>query len=153
MTSSLVPQYARGGRQFGFRDRVWLVARALRWKNGLVNRVKFRHNIAISIAGLIATFGAVPVAATAWYLAPILLAPIAVMAWGWRAGTDADQDGVSVRALFGKRRFTWAQLAGFVPADRRVVAQLADGGSMVLPAVTPADLPRLIAASGRELTP
>jgi hypothetical protein len=116
-----------------------------------VNKVRFRHNIAISIAGLVALVGAVPVAAAAWYLTPILLVPIAVMAWGWRAGTDADQEGVSVRALFGQRRFTWAQLAGFVPAGRRVVAQLADGRSVLLPAVTPADLPRLVAASGQEL--
>ena len=35
--------------------------------------VKFRHNPAVAIAGLIATFGAIPVATWRWYLAPVLL--------------------------------------------------------------------------------
>jgi hypothetical protein len=113
--------------------------------------VKFRHNVGIAIAGLVAFFGAVPVATQRWYLAPILLVPLAVMIWGWRAGTDADADGVSVRALLGSRRLPWSRITGLVPDGRRVVATLDGGGSVRLPAVTPADLPRLVAATGQEL--
>ncbi|WP_373319496.1 PH domain-containing protein [Rugosimonospora africana] len=116
-----------------------------------MSTVKFRHNAAIVVAGLVALFGAVPVATVQWYLTPILLVPLAVMIWGWRAGTDANQDGLSIRALFGATRVPWERITGFVPAQRRVVAMLDGGGSVTLPAVTPADLPRLVAASGQEL--
>jgi hypothetical protein len=115
-----------------------------------VSTVKFRHNASIAIAGLVALFGAVPVATIRWYLAPILLVPLAVLVWGWRAGTDAGPDGLSIRALFGARRLPWTRISGFVPTGRRVIAMLDGGGSIILPAVAPADLPRLLAASGRQ---
>jgi hypothetical protein len=116
-----------------------------------VSSVKFRHNIGIAIAGLVAFFGAVPVATQRWYLAPILLVPLAVMVWGWRAGTDADAGGVTVRALVGSRALPWSRITGLVPDGRRVVATLDGGGSVRLPAVTPADLPKLVSATGHEL--
>jgi Bacterial PH domain len=117
-----------------------------------VSTVKFRYNVGIAIAGLVAFFGAVPVATVHWYLTPILLVPLAVLVWGWRAGTDADRDGLTVRALLGGRRLPWARITGLVRDGRRVVAVL-DGGTYVrLPAVGPADLPRLVAASGQEVT-
>jgi hypothetical protein len=118
-----------------------------------VNRVKFRYNAGVAIAGLVAFFGATPVATYRWYLTPILLVPLAVTVWGWRAGTDADPDGLSVRALFGSRRLPWSRVTALVPDGRRVVAALDGGSSVRLPAVTPADLPKLVAASGQELTP
>lgn len=117
----------------------------------MVSTVKFRHNAAIVIAGLVALFGAVPVATVRWYLSPILLVPLAVMIWGWRAGTDANRDGLSIRAMFGATRVPWERISGFVPVERRVVAMLDGGDSVTLPAVSPADLPRLVAASGQEL--
>jgi len=80
-----------------------------------VNRVKFRYNAGIAIAGLVAFFGAIPVATVRWYLTPILLVPLAVLIWGWRAGTDADANGLSVRALLGSRRLRDRRAA---PADR-----------------------------------
>jgi hypothetical protein len=117
-----------------------------------VSTVKFRHSSAIAIAGLVAFFGAVPVATFRWYLTPILLVPLAVLVWGWRAGTDADAGGVSVRALLGTRRLPWARITALVPAGQRVVVAVLDGGASVrLPAVRPADLPKLVAASGAEL--
>jgi Bacterial PH domain len=120
--------------------------------HGVVSPVKFRYNAATAIAGGVAVLGAVPVATLHWYLAPILLVPLAVAGWGWRAGTDADPDGLSVRALLGSRRLPWSRVTGLVPDGRRVVAVLDGGTALRLPAVTPADLPRLVAASGQELT-
>jgi hypothetical protein len=117
-----------------------------------VNRVKFRYNVGIAIAGLVAFFGAVPVATFRWYLTPILLVPLAVLVWGWRAGTDADTNGLSVRALLGSRRLPWSRVNALIPDGRRVIARLDGGASVRLPAVTPADLPKLIGASGQELT-
>jgi hypothetical protein len=118
-----------------------------------VSTVKFRHSSTIAIAGLVAFFGAIPVATYHWYLTPILLVPLAVMVWGWRAGTDADDRGVSVRALLGNRRLPWSRITALVPAGRRVVAVLDGGASVRLPAVGPADLPKLVAASGAKLDP
>jgi hypothetical protein len=118
----------------------------------LVRPVKFRHNAAISIAALVAFLGAVPVATARWYLAPILLVPALVAIWGWRAGTDADGDGVRVRALAGTRRIPWSRITGLAPDDRGRVHATLDGGTVVrLPAVGRADLPRLVAASGGDL--
>ena len=78
-----------------------------------------------------------------------LMLPVAV--WGWRAGTDADESGVTVHALFGARRLPWSRISGFAPRGRRVVAVLDGGATVPLTAVTPADLPRLVAASGAEI--
>jgi Bacterial PH domain len=117
-----------------------------------VTRIRFRHHSGIAVAGLIATVGTLPFALSAWYLAPILLVPVAVTLWGWLAGTDADPDGVTIRALLGRRRLPWSRISGFVPEGRRVLAALEGGGAMPLPAVTPAELPTLLAASGQERT-
>jgi hypothetical protein len=117
-----------------------------------VNRVKFRYNAGIAIAGLVAFFGTIPVATFRWYLTPILLVPLAVLVWGWRAGTDADANGLSIRALLGSRRLPWSRVSALVPNGRHVVARLDGGVSVRLPAVTPADLPKLVGASGQELT-
>jgi hypothetical protein len=117
-----------------------------------VTRVRFRQHTAVAIAGLVATVGALPLATVRWYLTPILLVPAAVAVWGWRAGTDADESGVTVRALLGQRRLPWSRIAGFAPVGRRRVrAVLTGGGTVTLTAVTPADLPKLVAASGTEL--
>jgi len=118
-----------------------------------VTRVRFRHHTGLAIAGLVATIGAIPLASVRWYLTPILLIPAAVAVWGWRAGTDADESGVTIRALLGQRRLPWSRIAGFAPVGRRVAAVLEGGGTVTLTAVTPADLPKLVAASGTELTP
>jgi hypothetical protein len=118
-----------------------------------VTRVRFRHHSGLAIAGLVAFFGAIPVATYRWYLSPILLIPVAVAIWGWRAGTDADENGLTVRALLGRRRLPWSRIEGFVPVGRRQVhAVLAGGATVRLIAVTPADLPKLVAASGAELS-
>jgi len=112
-----------------------------------VTRVRFRHHSGLAIAGLVAFFGAIPVATYRWYLAPILLIPAAVAIWGWRAGTDADEGGVTVRALLGRRRLPWSRISGFAPRGRGVVAVLDGGATVPLIAVTPADLPRLVELS------
>lgn len=114
---------------------------------------KFRYPAALAVAALVAAIAAVPLAASWPYLAPIPLVPLAIAVWAWRAGTDADTEGVRVRALLGQRQVPWSRISGLVPAgSRRVTAALTDGGHLPLPAVTPADLPRLVAAGGGEVT-
>lgn len=112
--------------------------------------VRFRYNAAISIAGLVAFLGAVPFAASRWFFAPILLVPLVVAVWGWRAGTDASRDGLLVRALAGTRHVAWSQVTELAADDRgRAYARLHGGSSVRLTAVGAADLPRLVAASGQ----
>ncbi|WP_341719448.1 PH domain-containing protein [Micromonospora sp. FIMYZ51] len=112
--------------------------------------VRFRHHQASLVAAIVATIGAVPLASARAYLLPVLLVPLAVAAWAWRAGTDADADGLRLRALVGQRRIGWEQIAELGADPRgRAVAQLTDGQRLVLPAVRREDLPRLAAAAGR----
>ena len=115
--------------------------------------VKFRYNAAITVAAVVAVIGGLPLATSAWYIAPILLIPLAVAVWGWRAGTDATVNGVRVRALFGSRFVPWPKIESLVVGERnRVFAHTAAGSAIRLTAVTPADLPKLVAASGEQLS-
>jgi hypothetical protein len=116
-------------------------------------RVKFRYNAAITVAAVIAVIGGIPLATSAWYTAPLLLVPLAVAVWSWRAGTDASINGVRVRALFGSRFLPWPKIESLVVGDRdRVYAHTSAGSVVRLTAVTATDLPKLVAASGEELS-
>jgi hypothetical protein len=115
--------------------------------------VRFRYNAAISVAAVVAFVGAVPLAASRWYFVPLLLVPLSVAVWGWRAGTDANANGVRARALFGSRFLPWTRIDSLEVGERnRVYARTTTDSAMRLPAVSAADLPRLVAASGEQLT-
>lgn len=114
--------------------------------------IRFRYNAALAIAGVLAMIGTLPLLGASPLFAPLLLLPLAVAAWGWRAGTDVDDRGLVLRALLGSRRIPWTQVDALLPEQRRVQARLANGRVVTLPAVTPADLPRLVAASGHEIS-
>lgn len=114
--------------------------------------VHFRHSQAIWVAAVIAFVSALPVASARWFLTPVLLIPLAAGAWAWRSGTDADRDGLRLRALIGQRRIPWSEVSELGSDDRgRAVALLTDGRATLLPAVRATDLPRLVAASGHDL--
>ncbi|MEU8331059.1 PH domain-containing protein [Micromonospora sp. NPDC048839] len=114
--------------------------------------VRFRYNQAILVASVIAFIGALPLANARTYLLPVLLVPLAVGVWAWRAGTDADARELRVRALVGQRRLTWDRVVELTADQRgRAVARLDDGQQVTLPAVRGADLPRLISATGQTL--
>jgi Bacterial PH domain len=115
---------------------------------------RFRRNGTITLAALIVFVAGLSVATWAAYLLPLLLVPLAVAVWNWRSGTDADTDGLTVRAALGRRTVPWTSVAGLLPGPgRHVRVELTTGTTMVLPAVTPADLPALIAAAGRPDDP
>ncbi|MEW2374538.1 PH domain-containing protein [Micromonospora sp. NPDC047812] len=114
--------------------------------------VHFRHNQAILAAAIVAFFGALPVAGARWYLLPVLLVPLAVTVWAWRAGTDADARELRLRALVGQRRISWDRVVELAADPRgRAVARLDDGQRVTLPAVRGSDLPRLVSATGQTL--
>ena len=144
-------------------------ARSLAWDNSPVTTVRyarFRYNASVTLAALVAALGAIPLAAAGFYnrthsapwwayvLLLVLLLPIGVAVWGWRAGTDAGQDGLRVRANgLAWTPVAWSEIVGIVPQGRRVYAILTDDRAVPLPAVSPSDIERLVAASGAQLTP
>jgi hypothetical protein len=117
-----------------------------------VTRQRFRYSSAISVAAVIVMISGISLATWAPYLLPLLIVPFAVAVWGWRAGTDADRQGLTVRGALGSRRLPWPSITGLVTDARGgVSAQLTSGTAVKLTAVTPADLTRLVAASGQDL--
>ncbi|MGC4896384.1 PH domain-containing protein [Micromonospora sp. DT31] len=114
--------------------------------------VRFRHNQAILVAAIVALIGALPLATARWWLLWVLLVPLAIAIWAWRAGTDADARELRLRALLGQQRVPWTRVAELAGDSRgRAVARLDDGQVVVLPAVRAADLPTLISATGQDL--
>jgi PH (Pleckstrin Homology) domain-containing protein len=109
---------------------------------------KFRYNSAIPIAGLILLFAALPVAASAWYLAFVELVPVAIVLWGWLAGVDVRGRELVVRYPVGRRRLALDDVRGLTVTRRRIAAVRPDDSSLWLPGVTPAALPKLAAACG-----
>jgi lysylphosphatidylglycerol synthetase-like protein (DUF2156 family) len=114
-------------------------------------KVKFRRSAALAVAAGITVIGAVPLAAESLWFLLVLLIPLAIAIWAWRAGTDVSERGFTVRALFGSRTFQWAAVDGLVTSDGKVYARLANGHLVPLDAVRPSDVPRVIKASGQPL--
>ena len=101
---------------------------------------------------MLALIGGLSLATWAVYLLPLLLVPLAVAVWGWRAGTDVDATGVTVRAALGQRRVPWTQITELTADARgRVTARLTSGRALRLTAVPASALPRVVAASGQTL--
>jgi Bacterial PH domain len=114
--------------------------------------LRMRKPSALLVAALIAFVGTVPFAGARWWLTPILLIPLAVGVWAWRAGTDIDTESLRVRALVGTTVIPWSRVAELAP-DRhgRVSALLTDGKVVGLTGVTTANLPAVLAAAGQQL--
>ncbi|WP_432835975.1 PH domain-containing protein [Dactylosporangium sp. CA-092794] len=114
-------------------------------------KVKFRRSAALAVAAGITVIGAVPLLAESAWFFPVLLVPLAATVWAWRAGTDVDARGFTVRALLASRTVPWTAVDGLVSDGRTVQARLANGHLVTLDAVRPEDLPRVVQASGRDL--
>ncbi|WP_373291219.1 PH domain-containing protein [Pilimelia anulata] len=111
---------------------------------------RFRRNGTVFAAALIAVVAVVPLATASRWLFPLLLVPLAVAGWAWRSGTAADERGLTVTALLGRRRIGWDAVAAVGPDGSGGAAARLDSGTLVpLPAVREADLPRLLAATTR----
>ena len=115
--------------------------------------LRFRHSSAITVAAVIAAIAAVPMLAASPWFAFLLLIPLAVGLWSWRAGTDADEDGLRVRAAFGSSRVRWRDVSALAVDPRgKVFVRTTNDHVLHLTAVPATQLPRLIAASGQNLT-
>jgi hypothetical protein len=115
--------------------------------------LRVRRSGALVVAALIALVGTVPLAGAKWALTPVLLIPLLVLIWAWRAGTDVFPDRLRVRALFGSTTVPWARVTEFAPDANKRVSALLDNGNMIrLTGVTTDNLPRVLAAGGQELS-
>jgi Bacterial PH domain len=130
---------------------------------------RFRYHSAIIVTAVLAAIAATPflyegmialgelpqgASAARSLLVLVPLIPLAVAVWAWRAGTDANEYGIRVRALFGRKVVPWTEVSALIPDQRgRAVAELRSGSAIHLTAVKPGDLPRLAAASGKQVTP
>jgi len=113
--------------------------------------LRVRRSGALVVAALIALVGTIPLAGSAPALTPILLVPLLVLIWAWRAGTDVYPDRLRVRALFGATTVPWDRIAELAPDRTGRVSALLDNGNVIrLAGVTAANLPRVLAASGRQ---
>jgi hypothetical protein len=114
--------------------------------------LRVRKSGALLVAALIAFVGTLPVAGLHWALTPILLIPLAVLVWAWRAGTDVDAESLRVRALFGTTVVGWSRVAELAPNPRgQVAALLTDGTVVPLTGVTTGNLPVVLEAGGQQL--
>jgi Bacterial PH domain len=121
---------------------------------GVVSTVRFRRSPATTLAAVVFMIAGLSVARWAPYLLILLVIPAVVAVWAWRSGTDADQDGLTVRALLGRRRIPWSDVAGLVTDDRgQVSAQLTSGRVVPLPAVGRQDVTKVVEAAGEEISP
>jgi hypothetical protein len=115
--------------------------------------LRVRRSGALVVAALIALVGTLSVAGVRWSLAPILLIPLAFLAWALRAGTDVDADSLRVRALLGSTVVPWSQVAELAPDQRgRVSARLIDGTVVALAGVTTGNLPAVLQAGGQQVS-
>lgn len=107
----------------------------------------------IALLGVLGLFVCVtPVAfATTWLLI-LYVVPLAIGFWVVRAGADIDAEGITVRAIFGQRHYTWSQVRG-VTVDRRGALLLAvDGDRLVrVPVARSRDLEAISEASGGRI--
>ncbi|MEU4687747.1 PH domain-containing protein [Actinoplanes sp. NPDC023714] len=114
--------------------------------------LRVRKSGTVLVAALIAVVGTVPLAGASWALAPILLIPLAVLIWTYRAGTDVYPDELRVRALFGGSRVPWSRITELAPDGRGRVSALLDNGNVIrLTGVTRDNLPAVLAAGGHPV--
>jgi hypothetical protein len=103
---------------------------------------------ALLVVGLLAIC-ALPLATAAWWLLWLLAVPALALAWVLRVGVDVDPAGITVRALLGRRRIGWADVAGLQASHRGDLwVVLAGGRRLRLPTARARHLPLIAAASG-----
>lgn len=107
--------------------------------------LKYRHSSAITVAAIIMMIAGLSLGSWQPALLVLLVIPLAVAIWSWRAGTDVTAEAVTVRAALGQRRVPWAEIAALRPDEQgKVEAVLNSGNRITLTAVPLRDLPNLV---------
>jgi hypothetical protein len=99
-------------------------------------------------AVVVLSLGALPLALSSAYLAPVLLVPAAALLWVLRARVVADRAGLEVSTGLRVRRVSWEQVAGFRVPEHGPVTLLRHGaGPIRLTALNRRELPRVLAVA------
>ena len=110
--------------------------------------VRVRPERVTLAAVLVALLGAIPLAASKPWLAPLGLVPLAWGVWVLRAKVTADAGGLSVCNGLGTRTVAWAEVDGFdLPRRGPVQLRTTGGDRLLLTPVDRRDLPRLLERS------
>jgi len=112
----------------------------------VVTPTRFRYGPSARAAAVILAIGTLALAGQRRALLPVLVIPLLVLVWVWRAGVDVSDEGLRVRAMLGTRLVRWSQVSAMSKVGTHVVVHVTGGGSFRLPGVPPADVPRLFAA-------
>lgn len=107
----------------------------------------------IALLGVLALFVCVtPVAAATLWLLILYVVPLAIGFWVLRAGADIDTEGITVRAVFGQRRYSWSQVRGVTVDARGALLLALDGDRLVrVPVARSRDLEAISEASGGHI--
>lgn len=89
-------------------------------------------------------------------LAPILgiaimVTPVVVSLWSWRAGVDVTEDGITVRGLLSSDTIAWKRIIGFTTADGTVYALLDDNSRRALTPMREEHLPRVLKVGQQDV--
>jgi Bacterial PH domain len=114
--------------------------------------LRVRKSGGLMVAAVLGFVSAVPLASVNWAWSLILLIPVVLFVWAWRAGTDVYADELRVRALIGSTEVPWPRITELAPDPSGQIAARLDNGNIIrLTAVTTDNLPRVLAAGGQEI--
>lgn len=95
----------------------------------------------------------IPISSAPLALGWTLLVPAGYLWWILKAATEVDGQGIRARYAFARpRTSTWSEVTGVSFEKSKALANLKDGASFRLPAVSFNDLPALSTASGGRIT-
>ncbi|HEX3814578.1 MAG TPA: PH domain-containing protein [Mycobacteriales bacterium] len=118
-----------------------------------VNAVKLRPSRAALLVVVFLLFCVTPLAFVRAPLLILYLIPLGMLLWIFRSGTDIDPDGVTVRAVAGRKRLAWSDIQGLSPDSRgELRAVLRDGRLMRLPQARLRHLEVIAAASDGHIS-
>lgn len=110
--------------------------------------VRFRPERTTLAVVVVMTLGALPLALSAWVLAPVLLIPLGALAWVLRARVVATPEGLEVCNGLRVLQVPWDDVGGFQVPEHGPVVLLRHGARPVrLGVVSRRELPRLLEVS------
>lgn len=114
--------------------------------------VRLQMNRIALVPPVVAVVCALPLATASPWLLFVLLLPAAWIAYVMRSGLDIDDQGLTVRALFGSAQIPWTRITGvLIGKGQSISVATVEGTTVRLPNLRVRDLPRLYEATEGRL--
>lgn len=114
--------------------------------------VRLKMNRISLVPAVVAVVCALPLATASPWLLFVLLLPAAWITYVMRSGVDVDDQGLTVRAMFGSALIPWTRITGLlIGKNQSVSVATVQGTTVALPNLRVRDLPRLYEATGGRL--